>query len=128
MALTWGEADGMSWSDVEPTPEYVPERELLEKAAAYVKTRAEDAYLIECVTSAQSLIATHVGTAAVPESVLERAVVEVAAELYWRQQARNGVTQFDGGPEAGPELVRIGNDPLRAIRPLLRPYLAGGFA
>ena len=128
MALTWGEANALSWSDVETANEQLPVRELIAKAATYVSTREDNTYLIECVTSAQSLVAQHIGTAVIPESVLERAVVEVAAELYWRQQARNGVTQFDGGAEAGPELVRIGNDPLRAIRPLLRPYLAGGFA
>lgn len=110
------------------TPEPAPDQDLLTKAAAYVKTQASNAYLVECVTSAQSLVDTHVGTATVPASVRARAVVEVAAELYWRMQARNGVTEFGGGAEAGPELVRIGNDPLRAIRPLLRPYLAGGFA
>lgn len=110
-----------------PTPEPAPEQALIEKAAAYVKTQASNTYLVECVTSAQSLVATHVGTATVPASVRARAVVEVAAELYWRMQARNGVTEYGSG-EAGPELVRIGNDPLRAIRPLLRPYLAGGFA
>ena len=101
---------------------------LVTELARYVNGKAGDAYLTQCVTEAVELVGTLVARSTVPDAVLNRARIEVAAELFHRKQARSGVAQFDGGPESGPEIVRIGNDPLRAVRPMLRPYLKGGFA
>lgn len=103
---------------------------LVKDLAAYVNVRSPDEFLTGCAHEAVELVDTLTGTAAtsVPASVLHRARIEVAAELFHRKQARSGVTTFDGGPESGPEIVRVGNDPLRAVRPILRPYLLGGFS
>ena len=57
--------------------------------------------------------------------VQERAVLEVGSELFHRRNAPNGVAQFaalDGAP------IRVARDPMVAARPLLSPYLGGGFA
>lgn len=112
-----------TWGDPNPASA------LTERVSAYVglkpgtpaaTERAE--YVRQCTTEATALIAAKVDAAKVPPSVWARAVVEVAADLYHRQAARNGVVIFDGG-ETGVDTVRIGADPLRPAWPLLRPYL-----
>lgn len=63
----------------------------------------------------------------VPETVVDRAVLEVAAELFHRKQTKNGISQFATVDTPSP--MRIARDPLVAARPLLAPYLTrGGFA
>lgn len=111
-----------------PTPEGDDLDALTAKVASYVNSAPANPFVVSVTSEAVALVDQHIGrTASVPGPVRTRAVVEVAAELFWRQQARNGLATFDGG-EAGPEVVHIGTDPLRAVRPILRPYLPGGFA
>ena len=62
----------------------------------------------------------------VPQTILNRCILEVAADLFFRRQSRNGVMPFDGGMEAQP--LRIRNDPLAGIYPLLRVYIPSGLA
>jgi hypothetical protein len=61
----------------------------------------------------------------VPEAILNRAYIEVASELYNRQSAPNGISQF-ASPDGSP--IRIRRDPMAAVYELLRPFLPGGFA
>lgn len=56
---------------------------------------------------------------------LDRAYLEVGAELFHRKSTKNAVAQF-AAPDGTP--VRIARDPLVAAYPLLRPFLGGGFA
>lgn len=101
---------------------------LTAKVADYVKAPSDAAYVRDCTAEALALVDQHIGrTTTVPGPIRTRAVVEAAAELFWRKQARAGVVEF-GGQENGTELVHVATDPLRAVRPLLRPYLPGGFA
>lgn len=80
-----------------------------------------DDYVQQCVAEAIELVQQHVGTVDVPEAILQRAVVECGADLYWRRQARSGVATFDS--EGALETVRIGLDPMRSARAVLAPYL-----
>jgi|GEM_PF-2200596 len=59
----------------------------------------------------------------VPSEVVERAVLEVGADLYYRKASRNGVVQLDG---VEPQLYRLNRDPMAAAYPLLRRYLVMG--
>lgn len=81
-----------------------------------------DDYVQQCVAEAIELVKQHVGpVSVVPEAILQRAVVECGADLYWRRQARSGVATFDS--EGALETVRIGLDPMRSARAVLAPYL-----
>lgn len=60
----------------------------------------------------------------VPQAVLDRAILEVGADLYYRQAARNGVVGI-GGDDMG-QIFRLNRDPMAAAYPLLRRYLAQG--
>lgn len=78
-----------------------------------------------CATDAASLVDTYVGTVVIPIEILDRAVLEVGAELFHRKSAKNGIAQFaatDGAP------VRIARDPMVAAYPLLDRFMSGGFA
>lgn len=92
----------------------------------YVKANDDDsAFVHECWDSAVALIANKIGTHAVPVTIVDRARLEVGAELFHRRQAPNGVAQFaalDGAP------VRVARDPMVAANAILDPYLPMGFA
>lgn len=105
----------------EPIP--VP-AQLVERVRAYVSapdSRRE--FLTTCTGEALELLEHRVGSVGIPARVFERAVVEVAAELFHRQQSVGGVMTFDNGPEAPLETVRVTADPLRRVLPMLTPYL-----
>lgn len=78
-----------------------------------------DAYLSGWFTESPQVV--------IPPSVLDRAYLEVAAELFHRKSTRNGVAQFATADTMAP--IRINRDPLSPARPILAPYLLrGGFA
>lgn len=96
--------------------------------AEYVHADAtgEAAFLASCVSEAQELVGRYVGTRTVPPATLDRALLEVAADLYYRRSTRNGVADFEGVEGLAP--VRVNRDPLAAAYPILRPFVGGGFA
>lgn len=59
----------------------------------------------------------------VPQSSLDRAVLEVGADLFYRRMARNGIASFEGD---AIQPQRINRDPMTAAYPFLRPYLVTG--
>lgn len=61
----------------------------------------------------------------VQTDVLPQQVLEAASKLWMRRNAANGQVQYDlsGGTSALAPL-----DPLVTVRPVLEPYLPGGFA
>lgn len=65
------------------------------------------------------------GVVTIPREVVDRARIEVGAELFHRKNTKNAVAQF-ATPDGNP--VRIARDPMVAAYPLLRPYVGGGFA
>jgi len=71
---------------------------------------------------AEALVAAHVGAADVPETVLDRAVLEVASELFHRRNAPSGIAQFGA---ADGTVVRVARDPMVAAYPLLAPWVVG---
>ncbi|OYO16285.1 hypothetical protein CGZ94_04920 [Enemella evansiae] len=90
---------------------------------------ASSEYTTECETEATALVDRHIGTATVPPDIRDRAVLEVAADLFYRRETRNGVVAFggqDGGASVAP--VRVSRDPMKAATDLLRPYLGPGIA
>ena len=86
---------------------------------------ADDAFVEQCWTEAAQLVTDFVGTAVVPVSALNRAVLEVGSELFHRRQAPNGVAQFttiDGSA------IRVARDPMVGAYPILQRYTGLGFA
>lgn len=92
----------------------------LEQLQNYVGTKEDGQFIASTLTSANTLVSNYVGTASVPESIRDQAVLIVASELFHRRSAPNGVAQFaslDGSP------VRIAKDPMNAAYPLLMPFV-----
>lgn len=88
------------------------------------------AFVTQCARDAAELVATWLGEwsaldPGVPFDVLDRAILEVGAELFHRKNTKNAVAQF-ATPDGSP--VRIARDPMVAAYPLLRPWIGGGFA
>ena len=96
--------------------------DLTARLAAYVGDVPNDSFLRECAAQAATLIRGQVGTATVPVDILERATIEVAAELYHRRSAPNGIKNFADGFD-GTAAIRVARDAMVAARPLLAPYL-----
>lgn len=97
---------------------------------AYVNSSQADdeAFLTACWTEARELVWGYVGVHEdrVPTSVMDRAILEVGAELFHRKQAPGGITQF--ATIDGPSPVRMARDPMLGAYPLLNRWLPGGFA
>lgn len=83
-------------------------------------------YVSDCLAFATELVAKAIGTAVIPQTVIDLAVREAAAELYHRRNAPNGVKNF-ADMDAG-QVIRIARDPMVAARPIIAPYLPLGFA
>lgn len=96
--------------------------DLTTRLAAYVGDVPVDDYLRSCVTEATSLVGSQVGSVTIPQDVHDRAVMEVAAELFHRRSAPNGIKSFADGLD-GASAIRVARDALVAARPLLAPYL-----
>lgn len=79
-------------------------------------------YLKECISVAWLSVNHFVGTAVIPPYILDRAVLEVAAELYHRKNAPNGIKSYSDAFD-GASAIRVARDALVAARPLLTPYM-----
>lgn len=89
----------------------------------YVGTKETGAFIEGVLASAELLVTQYVGTAAVPTTIRDQAVLQAASELFHRRSAPNGVAQFasmDGQP------VRIAKDPMNSVYPLLMPFVKPG--
>lgn len=86
-----------------------------------------DAFVEECIAEAAALVDHWCGTSTelVPVEVLYRAYIEVGAELFYRKQAPQGISQFAA---ADGTAIRTRRDPLDGVRPMLAAFLPGGFA
>lgn len=90
---------------------------------------SDSVYVETCWEEALELVTVYVGTqtpvVAIPDNVLDRAILEVGSELYHRRQAPNGISQFasfDG------TAVRVARDPMLSAYPILQRYLQLGMA
>ena len=85
-------------------------------------------YMTGCVNVASKLIESQIGGGnGIPTEIVDRATLEVAADLYHRRNAPNGIKNFADGFD-GAGAIRVARDALVAARPLLAPYLPLGFA
>lgn len=86
----------------------------------------DDSFAAQCWEEAVELVGRYVGSATVPQTVLERAHLEVGSELFHRRNAPNGISQF--ATLDGSSAVRVARDPMVGAYPLLARYVGGGFA
>lgn len=100
---------------------------LQERAVTYLQAFGtdEEAEVAIALADARSLVADHLEDAVkpAPKRIEDRAVLEVAAELFQRKGARNGV--IDTGAGDGIQPFRIARDPMKAAYPLLDKYVVG---
>ena len=85
------------------------------------------AYLTGCADQAAELLRTYIGTAVVPDTVRERALLETAAEFYHRRAARAGIVEL-GTDGITADVVRVSADPLYSAKRILSPYLGPAIA
>lgn len=94
----------------------------------YLNVPSSDLTFIEsCFDEASALVARFIGSAVVPDSIRDRATLEVGSELYHRRQAPSGIPGFasnDGAPPA----PRLNRDPMSRAYSILGPFIPGGFA
>lgn len=92
--------------------------------ARFVSAPQEDPYLGACITESTDLVGKLAGDRlpTIPEPVADRAILEVAADLYHRRATRNGIAGFDD-TEISAAPVRINRDPLTPARPILAPWI-----
>lgn len=98
----------------------------VEDLKAYVGTTdVDNDYCQSCWDAAVVLVSKYIGTTAVPQPAIDRATLEVAAELYNHKSAPNGISQF--ATFDGQSALRIARDPMVAAYAILNPYLVVGF-
>ena len=80
-----------------------------------------DSLFEECFEEAQALVSKYVGAAVVPEVILDRAYLEVGADLFNRRSAPNGIQnqQYATVDGVGFAPMRISRDPLAAAYKIL---------
>jgi hypothetical protein len=86
----------------------------------------DDAFITQCWNEAVALVTKFIGTATVPETVVDRARVEVGQELYNRRAAPNGIAQYATFDSSSVQ--RVARDPMVGAYPLLQPYVGQGIA
>lgn len=91
----------------------------------YVGAPSGSTYAASCWDQAVAMVDRYVGTVVVDSSILDRAYLEVAAELYNRKGTKNGI-RFDGSD--GFESVRIVRDPMIAAYSILAPSVGRGIS
>ena len=81
----------------------------------------------DALAEARALVENWIGDriSAFPKVIVDRAIVEVTAELFYRKSARNGVMEF-AGTDLAP--FRIARDPMKAAYPILKQFMPGGLA
>lgn len=106
-------------------PETAPDPTVAE-LADYLHADADD-YMASTLVQASHLVRAHIGVCQVPAEIVARAILEVAAELWNRRNAPNGVASFGDGM-GGIVPMRVARDPMVAAYALLAPWIAPVFA
>lgn len=81
--------------------------------------------IADMVDDAVQMLQAYVGSSEIPGRIATRAVLEIARELNTRALNPGGV--FSAFADAGSP-VRLARDPLRAVYPMLAPYVRPGLA
>lgn len=104
-----------------------PTDELLDRLTAHVQAHGteEEGECELALPEARALVTRFVGAFTVPREIQDRAIIEVAADLFHRKSARNGVMDLAGGDLAP---FRIARDPMKAAYPILTPFVPAGLA
>ena len=84
---------------------------------------ADDEFLEGCIQTAANLVNIYIGTAAVPEAVLDNVYMSVSADIYMRRNAPQGISQFASFDGAA---IRIARDPLQGAYPIINRYVGAG--
>lgn len=98
----------------------------LSDVQVYVGAEADEHVdlLTNCLAEAGAMVTKFVGGSLVPEAILDRATLEVAADLFNRREAPNGITNAQyataDGFAAG---MRINRDPMAAAYEILRRWV-----
>lgn len=98
----------------------------LETLQEYVGSEGEySSLLTDCLAEAEALVNKYVGEAPVPEAILDRATLEVAADLFNRRNAPNGIVSQQYATVDGMAMgaVRIARDPMAAAYKLLQRWV-----
>jgi len=84
-----------------------------------------DDLLTECLVDAAVLVNKYVGVAAVPVEILDRCHIIVAADLWERRNAPNGIAnqQYATIDGIGAAPVRIARDPMAGAYKLLQRWV-----
>lgn len=100
---------------------------LRDRMIAYVQAHGteEEGECDLALPEARGLVTGYVGAFTVPAEILNRAIIEVAADLFHRKSARNGVMELGGGDLAP---FRIARDPMKAAYPMLAQFVPAGLA
>lgn len=79
----------------------------------------------DCFNEAVVLVDKYVGLAEVPEVILDRAYIEVGADLFNRRSAPNGIQnqQYATVDGIGQAPMRISRDPMAAAYKLLQRWV-----
>jgi hypothetical protein len=91
----------------------------VEQAENYIETT--DQPVAPLLAAAYGLINPYIGSVAIPEEVLDQAVLQLTQELSYRQRSPGGIVNYTGEDT----VVRLSKDPMSAIYPLLKPYVWG---
>ncbi len=100
---------------------------LAERVREYVTATGEgdERNAAAALTDARTLVENWIGSASIPDTAKDRAIVEVAAELFYRKSARGGVLDVAG---ADLQPFRMARDPMKAAYPILKQFIPGGLA
>jgi len=104
-----------------------PTDALLERAREYLTVTGEgdESNVAAALPEARALVENYIGSYSIPPAVKERAIIEVTAELFYRKNSRNGVSEF-AGTDLAP--FRIARDPMKAAYAILKQFIPGGLA
>lgn len=92
---------------------------------SYLGTSESDREFVgECLQQATTLINTYIGSAVVPEDIMNNALTQVSSELFHRRNAPSGIAQFSSLDGVSP--IRVAKDPMTSVYPILRRYVVDG--
>lgn len=104
------------------------------KAYLGITSTNDDAVLQDCLDMAQALVDVRnvkwdstseaYVTSDAPATVVDRAAIAVAAEIWNQKKAPNGISQFAAYDGVNP--IRVARDPMVAAYPLLAPWVVMG--
>ena len=79
----------------------------------------DESAAMKCLDEAIALVDAFVGVNVIPDTILDLATKVVAADLFDRSKAKNGIAQF-ASFDGAPTTVRIARDPMAPAYPILR--------